>query len=80
MLQWPAMVVTLAAAWLIASQRRGVREIGFWTFLAGNALWIVWGLHVRAYALVLLQVGLAFLNARGVYKNEPRSGTSRPAP
>ena len=73
-LQWPAMVVTILAAWLIASQAKGKRVAGFWLFLLSNILWIVWGWHARAYALVALQVALAVLNFRGVYKNEPASG------
>jgi hypothetical protein len=36
-----------------------------------NALWSVWGWHQRAYALIVLQVALALMNARGVYKNDP---------
>lgn len=70
LLQWPAMVVTVTAAWLVASQSRRRRQIGFWTFLASNALWIVWGWHDHAYALVGLQVCLAVMNIRGTRKNE----------
>jgi len=73
-LQWPAMVVTVLAAWLIASQSRRKRVAGFWLFLVSNVLWVVWGWHTRAYALVTLQIALAILNFRGVYKNEPASG------
>lgn len=78
-LQWPAMVVTIIAAWLIASQTRRKRLIGFWCFLLSNALWVVWGWHDQAYALVVLQVALAALNIRGAFKNEPASsaGTER---
>jgi hypothetical protein len=68
-LQWPAMVVTIVAAWLVASQRKFKRNWGFWMFLISNVLWIVWGLHDGAYALIVLQVGLAFLNIRGAIKN-----------
>lgn len=71
LLQWPAMVVTVTAAWLIASQAKRRRELGFWIFLLSNVLWVAWGLHDGAYALVALQVSLAFLNVRGAYKNEP---------
>ncbi len=71
LLQWPAMVVTIIAAWLIASQTKRRRLIGFWCFLLSNALWVVWGWHDQAYALVVLQVALAALNIRGAYKNEP---------
>ena len=70
LLQWPAMAVTVAAAWLIASRSAHKRAIGFWCFLASNVLWVTWGLHDRAYALVALQFFLAALNIRGVYKNE----------
>jgi hypothetical protein len=70
LLQWPAMVVTVTAAWLVASQSKRRRQWGFWTFLASNALWVVWGWHDGAYALIGLQVCLAALNVRGTRKNE----------
>ena len=70
LLQWPAMVVTVLAAWLIASNRQGRRNAGFWMFLASNLLWGLWGWHDGAYALIVLQVGLAALNIRGVSKTE----------
>jgi hypothetical protein len=68
-IQWPAMVVTVVAAWLVASQRKFKRNWGFWLFLAANVLWIIWGLHDGAYALIFLQLCLAFLNIRGTIKN-----------
>jgi len=70
-LQWPAMVLTLVAAWLVGSTRKRRRTIGFWTFLGSNVLWIAWGWHDGAWALVLLQVGLAAMNIRGAFKNDP---------
>lgn len=70
-LQWPAMAVTLLAAWLVASQRRRRRSAGFWVFILSNVLWAVWGWHDRAYSLIALQVGLFLLNVRGAKKNEP---------
>ena len=74
LLQWPAMIVTVVAAWLIASQAKRKREIGFWCFLFSNALWIVWSWHDHAYALIALQIALALLNIRGLFKNEPARG------
>jgi hypothetical protein len=70
LLQWPAMAVTVVAAWLVASRSPRKRVFGFWFFLAGNVLWTAWGLHDGAYALIGLQFFLAALNIRGVYKNE----------
>jgi hypothetical protein len=68
------MIVTILAAWLIAAQSKRRRAIGFWCFLLSNVLWVIWGWHDNAYALVTLQIALAILNIRGVYKNEPSSG------
>ena len=70
LVQWPAMVVTVAAAWLIGSQRKRRRNVGFWLFLLSNVLWITWAWDVRAWALIVLQVALAVLNVRGALKNE----------
>ncbi|WP_347883533.1 hypothetical protein [Pseudomonas aestiva] len=69
LLQWPAMAITLLAAWLVASQRQGRRNFGFWVFLLSNGLWIAWGLQAEAYALIVLQLGLAAMNLRGVRRN-----------
>jgi hypothetical protein len=70
LVQWPAMAATVAGAWLVASRSARRRAIGFWVFLASNVLWVVWGVHDQAYALVGLQFCLAAINIRGVYKNE----------
>lgn len=70
LLQWPAMVASLAAAWLVASRGEGRRHAGFWIFLLSNVLWIAWGVHDAAYALIALQLGLAAMNIRGVRKND----------
>jgi len=68
-LQWPAMVVTVTAAWFVASRSVKRRQLGFWIFLASNVLWTVWGIATQAYALVVLQICLAFMNIRGERRN-----------
>ena len=73
LIQWPAMVATIVAAWLVASQNKLKREFGFWIFLLSNVLWIIWGLHDKAFALIALQIALAGLNIRGARKNDPAS-------
>lgn len=70
LIQWPAMIATVAAAWLVASQHKRKREAGFWCFLFSNVLWVTWGWHDGAYALIALQIALAALNVRGARKNE----------
>ena len=62
------MLVTIVAAWMIASQRKFKRNWAFLLFLLSNVLWIIWGLHDHAYALILLQLALAILNIRGAMK------------
>jgi hypothetical protein len=77
LLQWPAMVVTVAAALLVGSRHALSRKTGFWTFMLSNVLWIAWGLHDEAYALIVLQVCLCLTNIRGAVKNdrEQQSGS-----
>ena len=70
-IQWPAMLASLAAAWLVASQDRRRRSWGFWVFMGSNVLWVAWGWHTHAWALIALQVGLFGLNVRGAGKNDP---------
>jgi len=70
-LQWPAMLVTIIAAWFVASSQRRRRRLGFWLYLAGNVLWALWGLHAQSWALIVLQVCLAAMNIRGERKAEP---------
>ena len=74
LIQWPAMAVTLAAAWFVASRARGRRRTGFWLFLLSNALWIAWAIPAHAYALLVLQLGLAAMNIRGERRNDPEAG------
>jgi hypothetical protein len=70
LVQWPAMLATVLAAWLVGSNAKPRRNIGFWVFLASNLLWALWGWHDGAYALIALQGALAALNMRGVTKTE----------
>ncbi len=70
MLEWPAMAISLAAAWLIASKNPQKRTWAFWMLILGNVLWIAWGWGDTAYALIALNAGLMALNIRGILKNE----------
>lgn len=70
------MLVTVVAAWMVASQTKAKRTWGFWLFLLSNVLWIIWGVRAGAYALIVLQVCLAFLNIRGTVKNSSRESAA----
>lgn len=76
-LQWPAMAVTILAAWFTGAQSRSKRKIGFWCFLASNVMWVVWGWHDGAYGLIVLQFALAAMNIRGARKNQPDAARQR---
>ena len=80
LLQWPAMLVTVAAAWLVGALSKERRRAGFWCFLVSNVLWVIWGWSQGAYALVLLQFALAGINIRGANENEPASSPNADSP
>jgi hypothetical protein len=67
-IQWPAMLVTVGASWLVGSTHQRRRSAGFWLFVASNVLWAIWGLHIGAPALIVLQFALAGMNVRGMLK------------
>lgn len=73
LIQWPAMVITIAASWFVASRSKRRRSIGFWVFLLSNLAWVAWGIQAHAYGLITLQVCLAAMNIRGVLKAEDES-------
>lgn len=74
LLQWPAMAVTVVASWLVGSSNEGRRNASFWVFMLSNVLWVTWGLHDGAMALVALQFALAAMNVRGAFKTkEPKT-------
>ncbi|KQQ55720.1 amino acid transporter [Pseudomonas sp. Leaf127] len=69
LMQWPAMAITVLAAWFTGCKTPRQRMIGFWCFCLSNVLWVIWGLHASAWALIVLQVLLAGMNIRGYCKN-----------
>ena len=73
LLQWPAMVVNIYAAWLVTGTARRRRQMGFMWFLVSNVLWTAWGIVVSAYAVIVLQVFLAIMNVVGMRKNSSPS-------
>lgn len=71
--QWPAMVITVVGAWCVGSNQKSRRNTGFWLYLLSNVLWIAWGVNDKAWALITLQVALAVMNFRGMFKTEEAS-------
>ena len=69
-LEWPAMAISLAAAWWMGSRKAQKRVVAFVMLIVGNLMWIAWGWGVQAWALIALNVGLMALNMRGIVKNE----------
>jgi hypothetical protein len=77
LMQWPAMLTTVVAAWLISSRRKIKRNWGFWIFLLSNALWIAWAASDRAYAMIVIQICLALMNVRGVRMTDTSADPAR---
>jgi hypothetical protein len=73
LLQWPAMAVTLCAAFLVGARHARRRTFGFYTFILSNLMWIVWGVHDEAWALIALQVGLCAMNVRAIVRNHQQA-------
>ena len=69
-LEWPAMAISLAAAWWLGSKRPEKRIVAFSLLIVGNVMWIAWGWGDSAYALIALNLGLMALNLRAIHKNE----------
>ncbi len=72
-IQWPAMVATLIAAFLVGTTSARLRLWGFGIFVVSNVLWVIWGIPEGAWALIVLQAGLFVLNARGAKQNAPEA-------
>lgn len=70
MLEWPAMAISLVAAYLLGSIDPTKRIVAFIMLIIGNLMWIGWGWGDDAKALIALNVGLMALNVRGIFKNE----------
>lgn len=70
LLEWPAMAISLAAAWWMGSRRARERVVAFALLIMGNLMWIAWGWGERAWGLIALNLGLMALNVRGIVKNE----------
>lgn len=68
--QWPAFAASVLAAWLVGSNAPARRNIGFWVFLTSNVLWVAWGMKSNATALIALQICLAAMNIRGLWKTD----------
>ena len=43
LLEWPAMAISLAAAWWMGSKKANKRVVAFVMLSIGNLMWIAWG-------------------------------------
>jgi hypothetical protein len=68
-LQWPALGMSLAGAWMVADPRASYHAAGFACFLLANVLWLAWGVNARAWALVIMQLLFTITSIRGLWSN-----------
>ncbi len=71
-MQWPALIVTVLAAWRVSLKQKNQRRSGFWLFLVSNVLWVIWGIHAQAYAVIALQACLSVSNIHGIISNRKK--------
>jgi hypothetical protein len=68
-LQWPALLLSITGAWLVAGRSTRDRMVGFWLLLIASGFWSVWGYAAGAPAIVLAQLVFAYTSVRGVLSN-----------
>lgn len=71
-LQWPAMVLSLGAAWLTGDADASHRAVGFVLYIVSNVLWITWGWRTKTptpWGLIVMYLVFSFLSARGLVNN-----------
>lgn len=62
-LSWVGCALLLYGLKLIGDKKR----VGFWVALAGEALWIVWGIIGGAWALVAMSVVISVMYVRAIW-------------
>jgi hypothetical protein len=67
LLEWPAMAISLAAAWWMGSRKPGKRIVAFCMLIVGKLKWIAWGWgeDARAHSA---QCGFAGIQCAGHYQ------------
>lgn len=68
-LQWPALVLAIAGAPLVASGIQRRVYVGFTLWLASNLCWIVWALSTATWSVLLMQVYFLFTSLAGRRNN-----------
>jgi hypothetical protein len=64
-IQYPAAVLSLAGAWLVADERRSRRHLGFGLWIISNLLWVAWGSSTLAWGLLATYIAYFITSVRG---------------
>lgn len=62
-IDWIAALLGLAGMWLLPSQKKTAIVL----FLAGNALWLAWGLSTGSHGVIANYIIMGALNARTLW-------------
>lgn len=69
MIEWPAMALALAGAYLVAEPPGWRLRLGWCSFFASNLLWIAHASEVGEVALLWMQAAFLFTSARGLWRS-----------
>jgi hypothetical protein len=69
LLQWPALILSIAGAWCVGGSTSPQRLLGFWLFLLSNIAWASWGCGAGAWAVVISQLVFTITSVRGIRSN-----------
>ena len=69
LLQWPALVLAIAGAPLVASGVSRRVYVGFTLWTVSNLCWIAWALTTGTWSVLLMQVYFLFTSLAGRRNN-----------
>lgn len=64
---WCGCLIGLCGAFLLAIKSPTLSPYGWSFFLGSNMLWILYGLRIKAWEMVVMQVGYTASSALGFY-------------
>jgi hypothetical protein len=67
-LDWPAMLTALIGTFILSRRAPSarMRRLAFFIYLVSNLLWLAWACHLRAYPMIIMQLGFLYTSIDGI--------------